>query len=127
RLDNRQAPLLLAAQLLGAALAGACLRVLFDNAALNAARFGTPHLTEAFGQLTSGTLLTGAGVELLLTFLLTFAIFGSVIDPRTPRLSGIGIGLTVGLMQTAVVLVGFRLTGASANPARSFGTFIWEL
>jgi glycerol uptake facilitator-like aquaporin len=84
-------------------------------------------LTEAFSELTSKTLLTGAGVELLLTFLLTFAIFGSVIDPRTPRLSGIGIGLTVGLMQAAVVLVGFRLTGASVNPARSFGTFIWEM
>jgi glycerol uptake facilitator-like aquaporin len=84
-------------------------------------------LTEAFGELTNGTLLTGAGVELLLTFLLTFAIFGSVIDPRTPRLSGMGIGLTVGLMQAAVVLVGFRLTGASVNPARSFGTFLWEM
>jgi aquaporin TIP len=127
RLDNRQAPLLLVAQLLGAALAGACLRVIFHDSVLTAARFGTPHLTEAFGQLTSGTLLTGAGVELVLTFLLTFAIFGSVIDPRTPRLSGIGIGLIVGLMQTAVVLVGFRLTGASVNPARSFGTYIWEM
>src|SRR5262245_33811474 len=84
RLDNREAPLLLAAQFLGAALAGVCLRVIFHESVLVAAHFGTPHLTEAFHQLTPGTLLTGAGVELVLTFLLTFAIFGSVIDPRTP-------------------------------------------
>ncbi len=33
----------------------------------------------------------------------------------------------VGLAQTAVVLFGFRLTGGAANPARWFGTVVWEM
>jgi MIP family channel proteins len=124
RIEHRQAAWLLAAQLLGSALAGGALRLIFREDVLV---FGTPHLTGAFGELTFQSMLTGAGIEAVLTFLLTFAVFGTVIDRRTPRLSGLGVGLTLGLALAALALVGFRLTGAAANPARGFGPFLWEL
>jgi MIP family channel proteins len=126
RLDNRQAGGFLVAQLLGAALAGAVLRVMFARDVLLAAHFGTPHVTEAFGHLSTRALATAAAVEVLLTFILTFVIFGTMIDPRAPRVAGLGVGVVVGLCLAALVLVGFDLTGASVNPARSFGTALWE-
>src|SRR5262249_1889948 len=87
---------------------------------------GTPHLTESLGQATRPALLTGAGVETLLTFLLTFVIFATIIDPRAPKLSGLGVGLTVGLALIALVRGGYPITGAAVNPPRAFGPFVWE-
>ncbi|MCH8854849.1 MAG: aquaporin [Proteobacteria bacterium] len=56
-------------------------------------------------------------VEVVLTFLLVFAIFGTVVDPRAPKIGGFGVGLTI----AADILVGGPLTGAAMNPARTFG------
>ena len=57
-------------------------------------------------------------VELILTFFLMFAIFGSAIDKRGPAtIAGLVIGLTISI----AILVGGPITGASINPARSFG------
>jgi aquaporin TIP len=127
RLDNLPAIVLLVAQLLGAAVAGGCLRAIFSDSVLVPAHFGTPHLSEAFTDLSFGSLATGAGIEVVLTFILAFVIFGTMIDPRAPRMGGLGVGLTVGLALAAIALMGFRLTGASVNPARSFGPLVWEL
>jgi aquaporin Z len=58
------------------------------------------------------------GVELLLSFALMLVIMAVATDPRVA--SGFGalaVGLTVGFC----ALVGGPLTGASMNPARSFG------
>ncbi len=62
----------------------------------------------------------GAGllVEAVLTFALVFVIFATAIDSRGLRqLAPIAIGLTVMVDH----FVGIPLTGASMNPARSFG------
>ena len=76
------------------------------------------------GQL--GATLLGAGVgpgpgvlvEGILTFLLVFVIFATAINPRGPgAIAPIAIGLTI----VADHLVGVSLSGASMNPARSFG------
>jgi aquaporin Z len=56
-------------------------------------------------------------IEALLTFLLVFAIFGTAVDPRAPKIGGFGIGLAV----AADILFGGPLTGAAMNPARTFG------
>lgn len=57
-------------------------------------------------------------LEFLQSFLLMAVIMGAGVDERTPRgFAALGIGLAVG----ACVLVGGSLTGASMNPARSFG------
>ncbi|MCZ6789789.1 MAG: aquaporin, partial [Chloroflexi bacterium] len=62
----------------------------------------------------------GAGVlvEAVLTFVLVFAVFATAMDKRgMANLAPIAIGLAVLVDH----LVGLRLTGASMNPARSFG------
>ncbi len=57
-------------------------------------------------------------LELVLTFILMFVIFGSGLDRRAPvGFAGLAIGLTVGL---EAAFMG-PITGASMNPARSFG------
>jgi MIP family channel proteins len=126
RLDSRPAAGFLAAQLLGGVLAGLALRLIFPAGALHQAHFGTPHVTEVYGPVATNTLAGAAGVEVLLTFLLTFVIFGTMIDPRAPRLGGLAVGLVAGLCLAALVVVGFDLTGVGVNPARSLGTAVWE-
>ena len=58
-------------------------------------------------------------VEFVLTFLLVTAIFGTAVDERgkAVKIGGFGIGLTVAFD----ILAGGAVTGASMNPARSFG------
>jgi MIP family channel proteins len=126
---------LIAVQLLGAAFAGGVLALVLrqQQALLLHSQLGTPHVhVEAFGVtgLTPVLQLYGIGLELAWTFVLTFVIFATLIDPRAPRLLGqLGRWLSplwVGLALVAIVLVGFSWTGAAANPARYFGTVIWQ-
>jgi aquaporin TIP len=57
-------------------------------------------------------------MEIILTFMLVFVIFGVAVDKRGPNyVAGLLIGLTV----TLDILLGGPYTGASMNPARSFG------
>jgi len=121
RLETRRLPWLLGAQLMGAFLAGMCLRFTFELGLLRTAQFGTPHVNlQTYNTLEQATLFAGVGVELVLTFFLVFAIFGAV--PERSRLAGWGGGAVL----AAAVLVGFPLTGAALNPARWFGTVLWE-
>jgi glycerol uptake facilitator-like aquaporin len=107
------------------ALAGLALRLLFADGVLQAARFGAPHLKALLDHdaVTLRGLATGTAVEAGLTFLVTCAAFATLIDRRGPRLGGVAVGLA----QAAVILVGFRLTGGAANPARWFGPAFWQL
>jgi glycerol uptake facilitator-like aquaporin len=115
RLDLRQTGILIGVQLVGSVLAGMALRAIFPEKAI---RMATPHIDT----VSTSTLLTAIGVEGLLTFALTFGVFGLLIDPRAPRVGSYGIGL----LRCAVVIAGFELTGAAANPARWFGPFVWQ-
>ena len=103
--------LYIVAQLVGATLAGMLLQAVFPFAAWQAAQLGTPNLAPgvSFG--------TGVLVEAVLTFFLLLAVFGTAVDPRAPKIGGFGIGLTVAFD----ILMGGALTGASMNPARTFG------
>jgi MIP family channel proteins len=57
-------------------------------------------------------------LEVILTFTLVFVIFGVAVDKRGPNyVAGLLIGLTVALD----IMLGGPYTGASMNPARSFG------
>jgi glycerol uptake facilitator protein len=62
-------------------------------------------------------------VEIVLTFFLGLAIWGSAVDGRAP---GGFAGLAIGLVVAADIWVGGPLTGASMNPARSFGPFLGD-
>jgi MIP family channel proteins len=57
------------------------------------------------------------GIEAVLTFFLVVAVFGSAVAGR----NGNAAGLAIGLVLAMDILMGGSLTGASMNPARSFG------
>jgi MIP family channel proteins len=135
RMDGAKASGLIFVQILGAAMAGGLIRFAFPEDVLISASLGTPHLNLiAFGQfgVSPGaiTFLSGIGLELGLTFVLSFVIFATMLDPRAPQLLGAWgsrlAGLWTGLVLIACTLAGFGLTGAAANPARWFGPMIWE-
>jgi glycerol uptake facilitator-like aquaporin len=136
RLGSRRAAWLLGAQLVGAALAGILLSRVFDAGVLREARLGTPHLSSlVYPAVNTAAILSGTAIELVLTFFLAFAIF-SAFTEKGPGPGGetaekaerrFQIALAAGLAQTACTLVGYPLTGAAVNPARWFGTVLWEL
>jgi aquaporin TIP len=99
------------AQFLGAILAAYVLKMTMPEAAVEATRLG--------GQSIASDLTFGKAVllEAIGTFFLVFVIFGTAVDPKAPRVGGFAIGLTLG----AVILAIGPFTGASLNPARSFG------
>jgi aquaporin Z len=94
-------------QLLGAIVAAALLRAIFPSI-LGA----VPHAPGIGGG-------KGLLVELILTFLLVWAVFATAVDPRGAfkAIAGLAIGLTI----TIDVFMGGPLTGAAMNPARAFG------
>src|SRR4051812_11053395 len=118
--NGRTALTLILAQLAGASVAGLLLRCCYAPEIWQPVHLGTPAL--AVGM----TPLKALGIETVLTFLLMTSILGTAVDNRAPKLGGFGIGLTV----AADILVGGPLTGASMNPARSFGPALaanfWE-
>lgn len=99
-------------QIAGAIIAGYALRAIFAPSVWTAVNLGTPGLNSGV------PFLNGVLIEAILTFFLVFVIFGVAIDPRRPKhLYGFAIGLTI----CFDILMGGPLTGASMNPARTFG------
>jgi MIP family channel proteins len=100
-------------QLAGATAAAAICKAVFPAAAVAEANLGIP-LPAAWASTASVAIF-----EFVMTFLLVTAIFGTAIDDRgkAVKIGGFGIGLTV----TFDILAGGPVTGASMNPARSFG------
>jgi len=124
RLDTIKAVWFLGAQFLGAVLAGMCIKSTFDMAVLRGAHMGTPHLNPiVYETINRGTLLAGTGIELILTFCLALAIFSVTLEGFRSRSAAWGAGAAM----IAAVVIGAPLTGAALNPARWFGTVLWEL
>jgi aquaporin Z len=108
RIANIDAAAYIVAQLLGGT-AGALALLAFPEALRDVAN-GVPALSGIeFEQ--------GVFIEIILTFFLVTAIFGTAVDRHAPQVGGFGIGLTI----TMDILAGGRLTGAAMNPARAFG------
>ncbi len=102
----RDVPFYLVGQLLGAVAGAVTLRAFFGlNAGLGAT-------------VPSGSPLQALGIETLLTAVLMFVIISVATDTRAVgELAAVAIGGTVALD----ALWGGPVTGASMNPARSFG------
>lgn len=96
-------------QLLAATAAAYLLRGMFT---VEAVYNGTPAPSDTF------TPINAMIMEVVLTFILVFVIFGVAVDKRGPNLLA---GLLIGLTVTLDILLGGPYTGASMNPARSFG------
>ncbi len=96
------------AQLAGAIAAAACLRLLLGNVAHVGATIPAG----------SGGAWQSFGLEALLTFFLMFVIMAVATDTRAVgQAAALAIGATVGLE----ALFAGPISGASMNPARSFG------
>ncbi|KAB2619289.1 aquaporin TIP4-1-like [Pyrus ussuriensis x Pyrus communis] len=77
-------------------------------------------LTTPIHSLSSGVgYLEGVIWEIVLTFSLLFTIYATIVDKRG-SLNGLGPTLT-GFVVGANILAGGAFSGASMNPARSFG------
>lgn len=111
RIEPMMGVVYIIAQLLGAAVAAYALKATFPHAVAAATRLG--------GQSISAdtSLLQAVLCEAIATFFLVFVVFGTAVDPHAPKIGGFAIGLTV----TADILAIGSRTGASMNPARSFG------
>ena len=99
------------AQCLGAIVAAFLIKLCVPLSTLQAVGMGTPALGQ--GISVSMGLLT----EIILTFFLVFAVYGTAVDKRAPKVGGLLIGLTVALE----ILMGGSITGAAMNPARHLG------
>ena len=99
------------AQLLGALVGAALLKVILPWGPVHASAAGTPQLSIT----TDG--LHGILIEAMLTFFLVSAVFGTAVSSEAPKIGGFGIGLAI----FVDVLIGGSLTGAAMNPARAFG------
>jgi MIP family channel proteins len=95
------------AQFAGAILAAFALRTFFGDISAGA----------TVGSLTTTSPILAMTVEAILTFFLVNAVLHNAIAGSSGKFAGLAIGLTL----VAAILVGGPLTGASLNPARTFG------
>ena len=103
-------------QLIGAGLAAGLHSLLLPEAGAKTL-YGLTLPSAAIGESQVVTF----GLELTFTFFLVFAIFGTVVSGKAPQgFHGLAIGATL----ATAILVGGPLTGASLNPARTFGPAI---
>ena len=111
RIEPMMGVVYIIAQLTGAAVAAYALKAVFPDHVAVATRLG--------GQVVSGDIGMPQAIlcEFIATFFLVFVVFGTAVDPHAPKVGGFAIGLTV----TADILAIGSRTGASMNPARSFG------
>jgi MIP family channel proteins len=111
RIDAISALAYIATQLVAACVAAYLVKMLLPPNAVRNAMVGLPVIA------SSMNLQQAIGLELVLTFFLVSAVFGTAVSPDAPRVAGFGIGLVL----LFDILVGGPLTGAAMNPARAFG------
>jgi MIP family channel proteins len=101
------------AQLAGGTAAAYLLVAIVPEAVWRPVALGTPDLAADF------TRSHGMALEAVLTFFLVFVVFATAADNKGAyaKIAGFAIGLTI----TMDILFGGPFTGASMNPARSFG------
>jgi len=99
------------AQLLGAVVAAFALKWAMPSAVFAATQGGGQSVALDI------TAAQAIGLEAIATFFLMFVIYGTAVNSDAPKIGGLAIGLTI----AADILAIGPLTGASMNPARSFG------
>lgn len=110
KINLNKAIMYVVAQLVGATVGAFLLKVVIPAAAQG--NLGS------HGLGSNVTVGGGLVAEIVLTFALVFVVFATAVDPKgLGHLAPVAIGLTVLVDH----LAGVPLTGASMNPARSFG------
>lgn len=118
RTDAKTAVGYILAQLAGACLAVLAIKGLYPEQAGAIAGYGAPRLANDV------TTVQGIVIEAILTFMLAFAVMGTAVDARAPKIGGFGVGLIV----MCGILAGGQMTGGAMNPARAFGSMLvgWQ-
>jgi|SRR5687768_3514537 len=111
RIEPVMAGVYIAAQIVAAILAAYALKWLLPATLTEATRLGGQSIAAEI------TITQAIGLEAIVTFFLVFVIFGTAVDPKSPRIGGLAIGFTI----AAGILAIGPFTGGSFNPARSFG------
>lgn len=111
RIEPMMAGVYIIAQIIGAILGAYLLKFTFPFTLFEVTHGGG----QALALQVSGA--QGFALEAVATFFLMLAVFGTIVDPKAPRIGGLGVGFVV----AADILAIGPLTGASMNPARSFG------
>ncbi len=102
----KEAPMYWGAQLAGAALASLALRALLGLVA------------DMGATIPAGSVEQSLGLEIVLTFVLMFVIMAVATDARA---AGQGAALAIGGTVALEAIFAGPISGASMNPARSFG------
>jgi aquaporin Z len=112
------------AQVAGSVLAAMILKMTFAPEAVETVRLGA-----TLGGSTN--VMTIVILEIIATFFLMFVILGTAVDPRGVGKNAAVGGFAIGLTVAAMILAIGPITGASMNPARSFGPALigehWDL
>jgi len=111
RIEAMMAGVYIAAQIIAAILAAYALKSLLPETLTGPARLGGQSIALEVSAMQAIVL------EAIATFTLVFVIFGTAVDPKAPKVGGLAIG---GTLAAAIFAIG-PFTGASLNPARSFG------
>src|SRR2546430_7278254 len=119
KMNARQAPGYILAQIAGAILASALLLLIVKGAPGGYDPSVAGFAANGYGDHSPGhyNLLSAFLVEIILTFFLVFTVLGAT-DIKAP----VGFaGIAIGLVLTLIHLVGIPVTNTSVNPARSIG------
>jgi MIP family channel proteins len=114
RISPGMAGVHIVAQVAGAVLAGFALKALFPEAVFALTHGGGQQINPEVSGIHAWIL------EMIATFFLMTAIYGTAVDKRSPGIGGFGIGLAVAF---DILMIG-PLTGASMNPARTLGPMV---
>jgi MIP family channel proteins len=115
KIESARALLYVLFQLVGAVVGAGLLRWVLPEQAWRNASLGATLVSHRFG-ITNGKAVL---LEAILTFFLVMTVYAVAVDDRGTFKSI--AGLPIGLVLVFDILVGGQLTGASMNPARSFG------
>jgi len=100
------------AQFTGAIIAAYALKIIVDSVNLGSIQGGI-----TAGTLTEPAPFVAMSVETILTFFLVNTILHGAVAGKAGAFAGLAIGLTL----VFAILAGGPMTGASLNPARTFG------
>jgi aquaporin Z len=111
RIDARTAVSYVVSQCLGALAAMLVLQFTLPTLTVASVWFGVPKVG------VNISAIQALAIEIVLTFVLMFIFYGTMIDERAPKTGG----LFVGLAYAVCLLVAGPISGGAFNPARHFG------
>jgi len=123
KMDAKQAPGYIVAQIVGAILAAALLLLIAKGAPGGYDPSVAGFAANGYDEHSPGryNLLSALVVEIVLTFFLVFTVLGAT-DIKAP----VGFaGIPIGFVLTLIHLVGIPVTNTSVNPARSIGPAVF--